>query len=235
LIVQDMSNKNLTFALDTGDHMKVCKNTNAQTEYLSATQQMQMYRQVTQTLGVPFYFTMGNHECLDNSNLCNTSDSNLSVFISFLTYPTQTPYYTFDVNTPSGVATFVFVADTAWDSTEATWLQNALTHGDSSKYTVIAKHVPSSNTTDFPTNVDEMAIIEQHRFSLLIDSHTHQYLHSGENGREVTEGLGGAPLDNTGDDWGYGLVEQQPDGSLQVTIYNATSDAPRDQFSVGPN
>jgi hypothetical protein len=181
---------------------------------------------------------MGNHECWDNKNLCSLGDTVLSVFMTFVNQQvpsTTTPYYTFDLPTPHGTATFVFVADTAWDSTQSAWLESTLTHGDSSAYTIVAKHVPSNNTTDFATNADEMTIIERHKFSLLLDAHTHQYLSGGENGREYTLGLGGAPVANTGDDWGYGLVEQQTDGTLKVTIYYATSDTPRDSQTVGPN
>jgi hypothetical protein len=235
LIVQDLKTKNVGFALDTGDHMKVCKNTDLQTAQASAQQQMQLYHQATQALGAPFYYTMGNHECLNNSALCDPSDSSLSVFMTYLIVPTQTPYYTFDVQTPSGRATFVFVADTAWDATQAAWLDTVLGHGDGSTYTIISKHVPSDNTSDFSTNADEMQVIESHRFSLLLDSHSHEYVSGQERGREFTLGLGGAPVKHSGDDFAYGLVEQQTDGRLKVTIYNATSDTPRDSQVVGPN
>ncbi len=235
-----MSSKNLAFALDTGDHWKIGKptaDTQSQAQGV-ATQMMDLYTGATGMLGAPWYLTMGNHECWDNKNLCDVTDPILSTFMTYVTrqYSTTTPYYTFDVSTPAGTATFVFVADTAWDPTQSAWLTATLTHGDASKYTIIAKHIPSSNTTDFPTNADEMAIIEAHQFSLLVDSHAHMYQAGGEAGREVTLGLGGAPLDNPSTDaYGYGLVEQQADGTLKVTEYDAATDTPVTSISVNPN
>ncbi len=238
-IVASMSTKSIAFALDTGDHVKIGHSDTAAQAQSFADQMLQLYTGATAALGSPWYMTMGNHECWDNKSLCGASDVVTSVFLGYLqkTVSTQVPYYTFDVATPSGVATFVVVADTAWDSVESSWLDSALTHGDGSAYTIIAKHVPSSNTTDFPTNAAEMQIIEAHKFALLVDSHAHLYQYpAGENGREVTLGLGGAPLSNSSvDNYGYGLVEQQPDGSLTVTEYDAIADMPRNSFSVGPN
>ncbi len=239
-IVASMSTKQIAFALDTGDHLKVGKpGTDAQSDAVNyATQMLQLYTGATAALGKPWYLTMGNHECWDNKNLCDGTDPILSLFMGYVSqaFSTSTPYYTFDVITPSGVATFVVVADTAWDSTQSAWLDQALTHGDGSTYTIIAKHVPSTNTTDFPTNADEMQIIEAHKFALLVDSHAHLYDHTGEGGREVTLGLGGAPLANPStDNYGYGLVEQQTDGTLKVSEYDATTDTVVDSFTLPPN
>lgn len=237
-IVASMSTKDVAFALDTGDHVKIGKSDTVSDAQRYANQMMQLYTGATGALGKPWYLTMGNHECWDNKNLCDNSDAVLQIFMGYVQQQLGTvePYYTFDVQTPRGVATFVFVADTAWDATEATWLESALSHGDGSAYTIVAKHVPSTNTSDFSTNADEMAIIEAHKFALLVDSHAHLYSHSGEGGREVTLGLGGAPLANQAvDSYGYGLVEQQADGTLKVTEYDAALDAPKDSFVVGPN
>jgi hypothetical protein len=38
----------------------------------------------------------------------------------------STPYYTFDVTTALGLATFVIVADMSYHSTEATWSETTL-------------------------------------------------------------------------------------------------------------
>lgn len=237
-IASGMQQHNVQFALDTGDHVKVCHTDTTSQAVSSANQQLGLYTSATNGLGKPFYFTMGNHECWDNKSLCDVSDPVLNVFMGFVNQQVQTstPYYTFDVQTPHGVATFVFVADTAWDSTQATWLESVLTHGDSSAYTIIAKHVPTSNTTDFSTNADEVTIIERHKFALLVDAHAHLYSHAGENGREITLGLGGAPLSNPSiDSYGFGLVEQQSDGTLQVSVIDATTNVARDSFSLAPN
>ena len=232
-IASGMATKHLAFALDTGDHMKVCKNTDAATAQASAQQQLDLYKASTDKALVPFYYVMGNHECLDNKSLCDTSDVSLGVFMNYLVGKPPQPYRWFDVPTPHGRATFVLVADTAWSADEAAWLEATLQHGDASAYTIVAKHVPS-DSGDF-SNGEEMAIIDRHKFALLVDAHTHQYLNTNEGGREFTLGLGGAPVVNSGDDFAYGVVEQQADGRLQVTIYNASTDLPRDTKTVGPN
>ncbi len=234
-IVAGMRSHQVGFALDTGDHLKVCKTDTPSQASSSAGQQLQTYRNATAALGAPFYLTMGNHECFDNKALCDVTDPVLSIFMTYINKArsTLTPYYTFDLPTPRGAATFVFLADTAWGPDEANWLEATLSHGDSSAYTVIAKHVPANDTAFL--NGEEMPIIERHKFSLLLDAHTHQYLAGGEGGREFTLGLGGAPLANVGDDYGYGLVEQQGDGTLKVTVYGVTTGMPIDTKVVNPN
>jgi len=234
-IVAGMKNHDVQLALDTGDHLKVCGSDSTTIATAAADAQMQIYSASIAALEAPFYLAMGNHECFDNSALCNAGDPLLSVFQRYQGTDGGAPYFTFDRSTPSGPASFVFIADTAWDATESAWLDATLTRTDASAYTIIAKHVPSTNVTDFPTNADEMTIINAHHYALLLDGHAHTYVHA-DGGREITLGLGGAPLDHPSRDaFGFGLAEQLPDGRLQVTIYDAASDSPIDQFMVSGN
>ena len=230
-IAAGMRAKGAAFALDTGDHMKVCKGTDDAAR-ASALRQMQLYKSATDAFGGPFFYAMGNHECLDNKALCDQSDPSLGVFMRFLP-GVGTPYYAFDAPAAHGVATFVFVADTAWGPDEAAWLESTLARADASRYTIVAKHVPVDDTAF--SNADVMAVLRRHRVTLLLNGHAHEYRAGAEGGRAVTLGLGGAPVANSGDDFAFGLVAEQADGALLVTVYNAGSGLPRDAFTVTPN
>jgi len=236
-ICAGMVAQGVQFAVDTGDHLKVCKGDSKSDAAAAADAQLAKYAGAASAVGLRLYMTMGNHECRDNSALCDLGDPVLSTFMGYVNaaVTTETPYYAFDVGTPLGTASFVVLADTAWDAAQRDWLEAALGRADGSKYTFVLKHLPSDNTSDFSTNADELAVLAQHRVTLLLDSHAHTYVHA-DGSREVTLGLGGAPLQKPDvDTYGFGTVAQQPDGSLQVTIFDAPTDAPRDGFTLAPN
>jgi hypothetical protein len=225
---------NAQFALDLGDHMYVCNNSAS-----IAQQQMSLFIQGTQHFGGTWFMTEGNHECMGSgSGFCPTgsSNANFNAFLSALAPISSAPYYSVDVQTSLGLARFVFVADNSWDSGQATWLDQVLTDADAhAKYTIVAKHHPVGDSS-VAANSQIVQVIRSHKFALLLTGHAHRYQHgTGDQGRDVIIGNGGAPLVSGGTFNGYAIIDQQRDGTLQFTMYDLASGTAQDQWSVGPN
>ncbi|MBS2033062.1 MAG: metallophosphoesterase [Deltaproteobacteria bacterium] len=222
------------FALDLGDHMYVCNN-----DASIANQQMSLFVQGTQHFGGTWFMTEGNHECMGSgSGYCPTGSSNVNfqAFLAAISNISSTPYYSVNIQTSLGLATFVFVADNSFDNAQQTWLQNTLATADSNaKYTIIAKHHPEGDSS-VAANSTIMSIIRQHKFALLLTGHAHKYEHqTTDSGRDLVLGNGGAPLISSGTFNGYGMIDQLSNGQLQVSIYDVASGSLQDQWSVGPN
>jgi hypothetical protein len=219
------------FALDLGDHMYVCNNT------LSIAQtQMGMFTTATQRFNGTWFMTMGNHECTSTPCGLSSTNANYTAFMSALAPIANAPYYSFNVNTSLGLATFVVVADNAWTTAQQTWLSQVLTTADANaKYTIVARHHPEGDTS-VSTNSSVMTLIRQHKFSLFLTGHTHDYKHmTTDNGRDMVIGLGGAPLLSAGATYnGYAMIDQQSSGDLQVTVYDLAGSV-KDTWSVPPN
>jgi hypothetical protein len=188
--------------------------------------------------------TMGNHECLTAyvSQDCGyagaaTSDYKMAAYLSTLQQLSgQTlPYYRFDVETGSGKAVFLVVADDAWNADQETWLKAQLDDADAhAKYTFVSKHHPYGNT-DQPAFQAIYDLVTAHKYTLFLTSHSHAYKHPVAAPRAVVMGLGGAPIDNSGDAWwGYLTVTQCSDDRIQVTVYDQATGNVRDQFAVSP-
>jgi hypothetical protein len=189
-------------------------------------------------LGAPTFMTMGNHECGFGSYCTTTTgDANSTAFREALAPTSSNFYYTFDITTGSGaIATFVIVADNAWDATQQSWLEQTLTRADTrAKWTIVARHHPWSNTQYH--NTDIRNIITSHKYTLFLTGHSHEYAHptyDDPSGRTVTAGMGGAPPAAGSTFYGYGIVEQQADDRLAVTIYDQASSQAQDSWSVPP-
>jgi hypothetical protein len=228
--------KSAQFAVDMGDHMYVCNNDGA-----IAQQHMALYTQALARFGSTYFMTEGNHECMGlGSGYCPTGSPNVNfqAFLQALAPVSSTPYYSVNIQTSLGLATFVFVADNSWDSAQQGWLDQTLTQADTqAKYTIVVKHHPAGDSS-VAANAQIVQVIRNHKFALLLTGHAHYYKHpTTDNGRDVVMGTGGAPLRSvtSGAFHGFGMVDQLPSGQLQVTIYDLNSSSPFDQFSVGPN
>ena len=220
------------FALDLGDHMYVCNGSLA-----TATDQMNLYMASTRRFSKHWFMTMGNHECFHGPCQPGSSNANYVAFMSALSPTSPLPYYSFEVETRLGKATFIVLADNAWDSTQAQWFESTLAHADTAaKYTIVARHHPEGDTS-VATNQEAMVILRRHRFALFLSGHNHSYHHmTTDNGRDVVIGLGGAPLLANGTTYnGYAMVEQQADGQLRLTVRSITGGTVQDTFLVGPN
>jgi hypothetical protein len=218
------------FALDLGDHMYVCNN-----NLTTATDQMDLYMQATQRLKATWFMTEGNHECYGGQCLAGSQNANYVVFMKALAPIASTPYYSFNIQTSLGLATFVIVADNSWDATQSAWLDKTLTTADTAaKYTIVARHHPEGDTS-VSTNAASMQIIRSHKFALFLTGHSHEYRHmTTDQGRDIVLGTGGAPLLATGAFHGYAIIDQQADSQLKVSVCDV-SGTQQDVWSVGPN
>jgi hypothetical protein len=230
-IVDAAQAKQAQFGLDLGDHMYVCNNSLAE-----ATTQMNMYMQSIARFSNQWFMTMGNHECFHGPCLAGSTQANYVAFMNALSPVSSVPYYSFNVQTRLGLATFVVLADNAWDATQAAWLERTLAIADTNaKYTIIARHHPEGDTS-IPTNSEAVVTIRKHKFALFLTGHNHSYTHqTTDNGRDVVIGIGGAPLLASGTFNGYAMIDQQANGQLQISVYNVAGNVVRDTFTVGPN
>jgi hypothetical protein len=220
------------FAVDLGDHMYVCNNDAAE-----AATQMGYYTAAAQTLGKVTFMTMGNHECAGGGIcLSGSTDANSTTFAKALAPISPLPYYSVDIATEGGKATFVFVADNAWSATQQQWLEATLARADGeARYTIVARHHPVDNTQ--LQNPAGLQIIRAHKYSLLLTGHSHTYSHDtwqDPSGRTLRLGTGGAPLAQGSPFYGFGTVTQGPDGALTVAVYDQATGNIQDSFAVPP-
>ncbi len=218
------------FAVGTGDYQF---SSNGST---TTAPQLDDYVQARSTFTNPEYPAMGNHECTGaTKSNCGPGTTNgltsiYSTFVSKMLGPLglQTPYYSVLVTPPdnSWSAKVVFVAANAWTSTQATWLDSVLSQP--STYTFIVRH-ESSTATTAPGVKPSGQIIASHPYTMLIVGHDHTYKRMSQ--KEVLCGNGGAPL-TSGSSYGYGVVQQRADGSIQFTFYNYKTHAVLDSFAV---
>ncbi len=224
------------FALDQGDHMFNCGFGDG--ALAGAEEQMARYVSAASILGKTVFMTMGNHECTGSGTaLCNIfmygSNPNYTAFMDALRPVAQKPYYRFDVQTVSGLAVFVVIADDVWDIDEQTWLETQLADADTrAKYTFVSKHHPDGNS-DQPVFQDIYDQVRRHKYTLFLTGHSHVYRRQFKDPRALVIGCGGAPLAG-GNFWGYGTVRQGTDDRITVTIFDQATGNQRDRFDVGP-
>ncbi len=167
----------------------------------------------------PFFPVLGNHECFTTvSSNCGTGNANgntpqYTAFMNTMLAPSgrTLPYYTFRVDASDGSWTskFVIIAANAWTDAQGTWFDSVLSVPTT--YTFVLRHEDVTATTA-PGVPPSATIIANHPYTLLLVGHIHTYSHSGQ---QVLFGNGGAPL-NAAVDYGFGLFNQRPDGTIQV-------------------
>ena len=236
-IAQAMKALRVQFAVDLGDHMYVCSDTGAlsMAELDSAAQtQMGFYLGAVAQGPSTWWMTMGNHECDAAYALrqpCivgGAHDPNFAAYMSALGRPQ--PYYATDVRTSAGLARFVVVADDSWDAAQSAWLSSTLTDADvKAKYTIVARHHPVTGTRSGPPEI--LSILQQHKYTLLLTAHNHDYEHDTASwgSRSAVVGLGGA-----GGLWGFGTVLQNADGTLTFVQRDANGNPIGAAWSVSP-
>jgi hypothetical protein len=231
-IADALKAKGAQFVVDEGDHMFVCNGS-----LPIAHAQMALFTQSTARFGGTWFMAMGNHECWHGPCLLNSTSANYVAFMTSLAPISAKPYYSFNVETQLGRASFIILADNAWDSAQQTWLQQELTDADAhAHYTFVFRHHPEADTS-VATNTAMMSIIRQHRFSMFISGHSHEYKHQPnvDNGRDIVLGLGGAPLLGAATWNGYAMIDQQADGRLKVNVYDLSGGTLRDSWYAAPN
>ncbi|MHB1845459.1 MAG: FG-GAP-like repeat-containing protein [Deltaproteobacteria bacterium] len=244
-IAQAFAAAHVQFVVDMGDHM------NNWQDLTTAQQMMALYQQAMALYPGQWFLTMGNHECDDTQELCipfagQTGDT-AGNFTAYLAAVAQTgvgslPWYSFDVQTSLGLARFVIIADNAWCPQQASWLDQTLTAADTAAtYTIVVRHHPPGDTSNGQAAdlTAETTTVRAHKFSLWLTGHVHEYDHlTGDSGRSVIAGIAGAPLGaGAGAQafYGYLIVDQLTDGTLEVTAYDVSTGGQMDQFTVGPN
>lgn len=233
-IFDGMKQQGVQFALDQGDHMFNCSG--GSSGFAAAKQQMAFYQAASARLGAPVFMTLGNHECLGYS-LCNEqsygTNPNYTAFLDALSPISPKPYYRIDIQTRSGLAVFLFVADNAWDSTQEAWLTTQLTDADRrARYTFVSKHHPEGNSDNavFPHIYD---LVRQHKYTLFLTGHSHLFKRQQNDPRALVIGCGGAPLAG-GTFWGYATAEQRSDDHIEVRIYDQATGNVMSSFEVPP-
>ena len=130
-----------------------------------------------------------------------TAPSTTGTIVPLYTYPTDA----------SWTAKFVFIAANAWTAAQGTWLQGVM--AKPTTYTFVVRHEPR-NANTAPGVTPSEAIINAFPYTLAIVGHSHAYFKSGP--KQVTIGNGGAPL--MGTNYGYAVINQRPDMSIQVDM-----------------
>ena len=209
----------IPFAVTTGDYQY------SRPDGVEANAQLDLYVAARAAFAGPVFATMGNHECTaDTASNCGrgTRDgftNNYRSFLDKLLAPLgkTSPNYSIAVNAADSTwsAKFIFVAGNAWVAADETWLETELSKRTT--YTFIVRHEPRSATTA-PGVLPSEALMKKYPYTLAIVGHTHAYRRSGD--REVIIGNGGAPL-SSAVGFGYGLVDQRSDGTLQVDMIAA--------------
>ncbi|HXN31888.1 MAG TPA: hypothetical protein VN894_08505, partial [Polyangiaceae bacterium] len=205
------------FGVSTGDYMF------ASTRGGQAAPQLALYLHARAAFSGIMFPAMGNHECTGaTASNCGAGNAdgvteNYSQFLAKMLEPigqTQ-PYYSFGVSAASGAwtAKFVVVAANAWDDVQAHWLEATLDR--STTYTFIVRHEPASAIAA-PGVIPAEQIQSLHPYTLSIVGHAHTYAKTGP--REVVIGNGGAPLTSSRANYGFGLVQQRPDGSIRFDV-----------------
>jgi hypothetical protein len=221
------------FVVGTGDYMFTTPGKG------TAAPQLSLYMGARKQFSGPLYPAMGNHECTGAtaSNCATSATENLNAFLSTMLAPiAQTkPYYSLNVNATdnSWTAKFVFIAANAWDSTQASWLTTTLS--TTTTYTFVIRHeATEANTAPGVTPSD--TIVAAHPYTLMINGHTHTYAHYSDAPKVIIVGNGGAPITGSAD-YGFGLVLQRADGTLQIDMIDYMSNLfdPSFRFAIHPD
>jgi hypothetical protein len=203
------------FGVSTGDYMF------ASTRGGQAGPQLDLYLRARAAFSGIMFPAMGNHECTGaTASNCGSgnADGITDNYAQFLTKVLQPlgqpkPYYSLEVDSSSGAwtAKLVVVAANAWDDAQSRWLETTLARGTT--YTFIVRHEPASANTAPGVGPGER-IMAKYPYTLSIVGHSHTYARSGA--KEIIIGTGGAPLTSSTADYGFGLVQQRADGTIQV-------------------
>lgn len=222
------------FVTGTGDYVFASPDGN------EAAAQLDLYLEARARFPGTFLPAMGNHECTgataSNCGLGNKDGITRSytAFLERMVHPLHevAPYYAVELAATdrSWTSKVVVVAANAWDATQASWLDAALSVPTT--YTFVVRHEPLEATAA-PGTLPSELIIEQHPLTLEICGHTHSYAH---HRNRVVMGNGGAPLTGA-KGFGYGLVQQRADGAILVdeVDYQTGETDPAFHFAVAPD
>jgi hypothetical protein len=219
------------FVVTTGDYMFASPSGSTQTT------QLDKYMSARGAFTGLQYPAMGNHECTGaTASDCGMGNrdgitKNMTEFITTMLQPIgqSKPYYVENFSAMDGSwnAKFVFVACNAWDTTQSSWLTNAL--AQQTTYTFVVRHEGVAAMSQTPCS-ESQTIIDAHPLTLLIVGHTHTYNHYASD-KEIIVGNGGAPL-TSGNNYGYVVIQRQSNGNLLVKAKDYMTGAALDSFTI---
>jgi hypothetical protein len=221
------------FAVSTGDYMFASPSSG------QAAPQLDLYLKARSAFSGVQFPAFGNHECTGaTTSNCGPQGAdgltdNYNQFLAKMLGPIgkKAPYYAIAVNGTSGwTAKFVFVAANAWDSAQATWLEQALSQPTT--YTFVVRH-ESDSVTGVTGVTASKQIIDAHPYTLKIVGHAHTYQRLPSS-HEVIVGNGGAPLAGSVN-YGYVIGEQRSDGAIVFTAYDYSTNAAIDTWAIDKN
>ncbi|MGC2029848.1 MAG: hypothetical protein WA642_07500 [Steroidobacteraceae bacterium] len=188
-------------------------------------QQLSMYLAARGRFTGQFYPAMGNHECTGQlTSNCGPGNpdgttSIYTAFMSLMLYPLRItlPYYEINLVAQDGswTAKIVVMAANAWNSAQATWLDQTL--AQPTTYTFVVR-TESAFESIAPGFTPSEAIINRHPFTLEINGQPYTYAYYPTQ-REVIVGNGGAPL-SAPVDYGFAILERLASGVLQFSEYD---------------
>ena len=136
------------------------------------------------------------------------------------------PYYSRTVTATDGSwsAKFIVLALNYWSTAQQTWFANQLA-GPATTYTFVVHH-EQNGASDGPPSLATVESMEAGHETLSLVGHSHIWQFTSSQ-PQVIVGNGGAPLDASGNVYGFTLIARQADGSLEGTNY-CSYDCPAD-------
>ncbi len=226
-----------SFVVTTGDYMY------ASPTGTQGAAQIQLYQQAENVYPNIVFHALGNHECTgytasncgsgNTNGMTNSYQAFLSAWVTPLGY--SKPYYTLKFTGQDGkwTAKTVIAAPNAWDSTQASWLQQEM--AKPTTFTFFVKHEPPS-TSNCPNASAAERIARQYPLTLEIDGHTHKFSFSTGGNAYLIVGNGGAPMTGSGT-YGYATVSQISDSQVVVSQfdYSAPNASPSKTWTIDAN
>lgn len=216
--------KGASFMIGTGDYMYA-------DSQAAVDAQIALFKQAEANFTNPIYLGMGNHECngyTDSNCPLFNEYPNVKAYMEMLPATVKTPYYRIDFDTPAGKAKLIFVAANAWSTTQEAWLTAQL--ADATKYTFVIRHEPYNGPHDTaPGAGPSEMLLAPGNYTLELLGHTHEYKRTDTT--HVISGNAGAPISGGGG-YGFLLVEQLADETIQVSEYDEATGDVTDMWKV---
>lgn len=210
------------FVVGTGDYMNA--DATQRREKSTAFAQAELYYGAAKGFSGAVYPALGNHECGNGvSTNCGPKGQqgltpNYQAYLQLLSklgLPNDRPYYarsfaSSDATHP-WTAKLVMIAANAWDDDQAGWLEQTL--ASPTTYTLVVRHEPDTDNNQCLGCAASDAIVKRHPYTLLLTGHEHTF-RIVRASKELVVGVGGAPLYDPRDHYGYVICSQRPDGNL---------------------
>ncbi|MBK7579667.1 MAG: metallophosphoesterase [Myxococcales bacterium] len=182
--------------------------------------QLKLYMGARSNYSGTVFAVLGNHECSGDVNCAGVTNNNsYNSFLDNLIQPLgkTKPYYAISIDDSSGkwTAKLLITACNAWSPAQKTWLQNQL--GKATTFTFVARHQQMGS--DGPCNNEMDQMLKGAKYDMLLVGHIHTWNWDAGK-RQLIEGVGGAPINTAGKNYGFATIRQLAGGSFRVRQYN---------------